>query len=449
MNNITFYKIHIKVHLIDFAQKHCLPLVAILALAIYYLNPKKINAIRFLMKSHRYHPFSLTEKLVKKNLSNIQNNAIALFDGEDSAGEEIQKKRGIILKNPIINDAGYCIEKGVFLIKFTGTLQYYIKYIDVPELQKYFYIVLEPSWAGYCLSEILWWTGLRYPVIIQATEQRDYEFITNLASNLIPTSFGSSDWVNHDTFKPIIPSPEKIYDVIYVSNHNTIKRNHIFLKVISKINDPTFKAALVCSGWGDYRKYNLELIERLKLKDRVDLIEKQNQNELNVILNKSKVNILLSLKEGSNRSLFEGFFAGTPGIVLENNIGTNKSYFTKESGSVIKEKALLKTLIWYKDNWQKLSANKWATDNISIFKTKDKLDQHLKELSEKQNLQWSAGIALKVNSPEATIYPANNSSHLIDAKNIIDYFRLDNINQTEISSLKYMQKLIGQTHKIS
>lgn len=449
MNNTTFYKIHIKVHLIDFAQKYCLPLVAILTLAIYYLNQKKINAVKFLMKSHRYHAFKFTDSLVKKNLPNIQNNAITLFDGEDSAGEEIQRKRGIILKNPIINDAGYCIEKGVFLIKFTGTFQYYIRHIDVPELQKYFHIVLEPSWAGYCLAEILWWTKLKDPVIIQATEKRDYDFIKNLTSNLIPTTFGASDWVNHDTFKPIIPSLEKVYDVVYVSNHNTIKRNHVFLKAISKINYPTFKAALICSGWGDYREYNLELIRRLKLEDRVDLIEKQNQTELNIILNKSKVNILLSLKEGSNRSLFEGFFAGTPGIVLKNNIGTNKSYFTKESGSVIKEKHLLKTLIWYKDNWQKLSADKWALDNISIFKTKEKLDQFLKDISEKQNLQWSTGTALKVNSPEATIYSANNSLLLIDAKKIIDYFRLNNITKTKNSSATFIKKLISQTHEIS
>lgn len=422
---MKFYITHVKVHIADAVQKHFMPIIAALALAAYFATPNKIAALKFLMKSHRYHPFDITTKLVKNNLSRIQENAVVLFDGEDKAGEEIQRKRGLILKNPIFNREGQCVEKGVYLITFTGTLQFYIRNIDVNDLQKYFHIVLEPSWAGYCLSEILWWGKLNDKVVIQSTEIRDYDFIKSLDSSLVPTTFGASDWVNQDTFKYITPPPEKTYDAIYVSNHNSIKRNHVFLKTISKIKDPSFKAALVCSGWGNNRDYNLELMKRLHLYDRIDLIEKLNQHDLNIILNKSKVNILLSLKEGSNRSLFEGFFAGTPGIILKNNVGANKTYFTEQSGSAINEAELPETLLWYKYNWQKLSAHTWATENISIFKTKDKLDDLLKQISEAQGLQWTTGTCLKVNSPEATLYSEDDASNLLKAREILEIFRVE------------------------
>jgi len=371
------------------------------------------------MASHRYYPFRITTRIIKYHLNFIQKNAINLFDGDDSAGEAIQKKRGLVIKEPIYKDDGLCAEKGVYLITFTGTLQYYIKNIDVDKLQKDFYIVLEPSWAGYCLSEILWWSKLQEPVFIQATEKRDFEFLSTISDKLIPLSFGASDWVNPNTFFPI-PSTPKIYDCVYVSNYNTIKRNFVFLNALRKINDPTYKAALICSGWGETREYNLALIKKYKLEGKLELIESVNQKELNIILNKAKVNILLSLKEGSNRSIFEGFFAGTPGIILSNNIGVNKNYFTKQSGMTIQENQLVKTLIYFKHNSDKYNPNKWGTDNISIFKTKEKLDNILKEHAKKQSLNWTVGTHLKINAPEAELF--EHKEKLIDNADILEKY---------------------------
>jgi glycosyltransferase involved in cell wall biosynthesis len=416
-----FYKMHMKNIFFGFLQAHLMPLIAAILVGIYLVHPKKISGLKFLMKSHRFFPFGFSTNLIKRNLHLIRDNAVELFDGRDSASEDIQRTRGLVVKKPYFDESGRCIEKGVYIITFTGTLQFYIEKINVDKLQDHYFIVLEPSWAGYCLSEILWWTGRKGPVFIQATEKRDFIFIKELESNLVPMSFGASDWVNPDIFFPI-KDCEKTYDFIYVSNHNPIKRNYVFLRALSKLKNMKFKAALACSGWGENRDYDYELIKHYGLEDKVDTYEGLPQSELNLLLNKSKVNVLLSLKEGSNRSIFEGFFANTPAILLDKNIGVNKSYINQNTGSICAERNLPETLIWHRENWKLFSPHDWAMANISIYKTSEKLTEILIQYSQKLGFLWRHPIALKVNSPEATLYESNGE--IIPNSQILESYRL-------------------------
>ena len=68
-------------------------------------------------------------------------------------------------------------------------------------------------------------------------------------------------------------------------------------------------------------------------------------------LNQSRVNLLLSRQEGSNRSLFEGFFAGVPGLALRNNIGIPKGHFNSETGRLIGEGELAGALLDFREHW--------------------------------------------------------------------------------------------------
>src|SRR5690606_6163748 len=228
MKKLEFYKIHFKTQILDFAQRRLMGLISNLVFVLSFIQIKKDKRIRLLMTSHRYRQCRLKNHLIKKHLAYIQEHAIDLFDGPDTASEDIQRSRAIVLKNPILNAEGECIERGIYLITFTGTFQFYIRHVDVQNLQKYFHIVLDPSWAGYCLSEITWWSKLKSPVFVQATEKLDFEFLSFISSNLLPLSCGASDWVDHRTFFPLVSQKEKVFDFLYVSNHKRGKRNFAF-----------------------------------------------------------------------------------------------------------------------------------------------------------------------------------------------------------------------------
>jgi len=138
----------------------------------------------------------------------------------DDIGIENAALRSIIIKMP--NLSGEYVNKGVIIITFTDTFRYYYYNVDIEAMQKYFHIVLDPSWAGYCLPEILFWTAYKSPVIVQATEITDRNFIIGTGSNLRAVEFGASDWVNYNTFShmPI----RNIYDSIYVANYSRVKQ---------------------------------------------------------------------------------------------------------------------------------------------------------------------------------------------------------------------------------
>ena len=369
-----------------------------------------------MMLSNRIYPTTTSTSLVKKNLAYIYNNAHNYINDNAAA-------RTIILQQPKLE--GEIIKKGVMLITFTTTLPYFYHHIDINKLFKYYYIVLEPSWAGYCDPQILFFAQYRQPVIVQATEKLDRDFLYAIDTNLIPVDFGASDWVDYRIFKPIKNTTKK-YDSIYVANYNSIKRLEIYLRALKSIHNSSadYKAAIICASWGDYRDYYRYLVKKYKLENMLDVYEDIDKNQLNTILNQSKVNILLSLKEGSNRSLFESMFAGTPVIALQNNIGINKDYINSQTGKLILDRELVATLLDFSKNYHQYDPLTWAMQNISPEASTAKLIQ---ALSLKTDLPPdNFRLAIKTNNPEVNYFHKAPYDKITLNQQILSFFENTN-----------------------
>lgn len=360
----------------------------------------------FIMRMNRYTDHNLWDGVVKDNFSHILEVIPQLIPQKRSLQnfDELSIKRTILLKKCRKED-GKVIEKGVLLLKFTTTFDFFYRAINIEKLLEDYFIVLEPSWAGYCDPSILQWC--RFPdhrIIVEASEKKDFLFLETLQSNLTPVSFGSSDWVDFRIFKPIA-GIDKVYDSIYVSNYSRGKRNYLYFKAIADIDDPHYRCAVVFGTWGGRgKKIILELIKFYGIEKNIDIYENLSQSELNLLLNKSKVNLLLSKKEGSNRSVFEGFFANVPGIVLQNNIGMNKDYINSCTGMLVSERDISNALIQFQKEWKKYSPRNWAMEHISPIVTTQKLNTLLKKNSDDNGLRWTVDIVPKVNCPEADYF---------------------------------------------
>lgn len=402
----AFFKWHVKDYVVFPLRGY---LSSVLALGSYLLKTVGLrdNGLVLLMKADRVGPSRLSRLLVRLWFEELVEVSRRVVLKEANASSEWIEKRSIVLKDPVIDENGRVLEKGVYLIKFTTTFPDAFARFNPERLLEYFHIVLEPSWAGYCLPEILSWSSFSEPVVVEASEHEDRSLLESLSSNLLPVEFGSGDWVDPDVFCPI-EGVQKEFDVIYVANFNSIKRQYVFLKALRELDRQgvQLKAALVCGRWGECREEILELITDFELSDKITFYEGLSQPELNILLNKSKVNVLLSLKEGSNRSLFEGFFAGTPGIVLSNNIGVNKEYFNSQTGICITESDLPRTLVFFSQNWDSFSPREWAIDNISPVKTTEKLEEVIKRFDPDfgRHASQPSKMSIKVNSPEATLW---------------------------------------------
>ncbi len=433
----------VKFKLHDIVFIYFLPLVSLLYLIAYkipFIN--KTKRLSYLMVSHRYTRRAITESIIKANLPDIVQHSIDMLPEQSDREKKWSENRFIVLKNPVFHDDK--IEKGAILIKFTDTFGFFAKNLKCDKLLKYFNVVLEPSWSGYCLPEIHYWNNFKNSkAVVEATEINDYEYLKNLNTNLIPVDFGSGNWVDDRKFFPT-ENPKKIYDSIFIANYNVIKRPHILFKAINNTNDPKYSAALVFSKWGPNKRSTHNLIDFYNIRNNITLYENLSQTEINGLLNQSKVNVLLSLKEGSNRCIFEGFFSNVPGIVLKENIGVNKSYINEHTGKLISDHELPETLLHFKHHWQQYSPRDWAMKNISPKVTTSRLNDILKNITLKEHGIWTTDIAIKTNAPEAIYYHTDDESKFISHETIKSLFSkssehsdeaIENSLRSEITSI--------------
>jgi len=434
------YLLEIRLRLfIDNTLRQLLPIISwsifILSVIIYLASPKK--AISLSMLAIRLYPSNSAMKFLSFKSEQVNNLLSELVSKENDIREAAA--RTIIIAWPT-KKPDKSISKGILIITFTKTNAVFFHTIDVNLLSEYFHIVLEPSWAGYMDPDILFWGyTLKIPVFVQATEIRDRVCLNNIMPRMIPLNFGASDWVDYRVFHPE-KNPEKTYDSAYVANNNPIKRVYRYLWAVKKIidsGDKEYKALLICAGWGGENKKILNYISALRLKENCEIHFSLQREELVRMLRKAKTNVLLSYKEGSNRSLFESMFCNTPVIALSENIGMNKSYINENTGLLVSDAFIEEALVHMKNNWRQYSPRKWAMNNISPEKTTSKLIDTIIMHTGNNDLNLK-NIFIKTNNPEANYIdlPDKPGAELKMNTNleILNLFRKDSDNEKNSSN---------------
>ncbi|MFT5548315.1 MAG: glycosyltransferase involved in cell wall biosynthesis [Candidatus Azotimanducaceae bacterium] len=404
----------------------------LLIVGVVCLMVTKPLAVKFLMQSHRIFARPLIIAIILKyNLlseESISGMYTASVNLEGAAG------RSIILKFPEVNSEGV-VQKGVVVIAFTKTFGFYLKQIDVARLTRYFHIVLEPSWSGYMDADIVGWISkTENTVYVQATELCDRITIESLGSNLKALSFGASDWVDFESFKP--ENVHKEYDSVYVANTNPIKRIVRYFKAIEKIKlqYPDYKGCLVCAKWGSGSVDDINaLAKHFDIESNVEIMFSLRKSRLKTVLSKSKVNILLSFKEGSNRSLFESMFVNIPVICLSENIGSNKSYFNEHTGMLVPDRFLERALVGMIDKWDTYSPCEWAMKNISPRVTTAKLAAVISNNSGGSPIE---DIYSKVNNPELSYFDHKAVNYKPINAQLLSLFLSDNTASFSVDALR-------------
>jgi glycosyltransferase involved in cell wall biosynthesis len=374
-----------------------------ISVGLIILAFNRLKAADKFMRAHRATRSAPLQKFIEKlmrtfNLYRGEIMKALIIVKEDD--KELLAKRIFVLKEPRQG------EKGVLIVSF-DIFGYLGLRHNMKKILNDYSLILEPSWSGYCAPEIMQF--LSYPenkIIVQATEKLDYEFIRRLHGNLIPIDIGASNWVDERIFDDL--NLEKIYDCIMVAQWGLFKRHHILFDAIKKLKDPSYRACLIGAAWGGRTRQDIEeLIAYYGLKNNIDIFEKLRPEEVNELLNKSKVGVLLSRKEGSNRAIFEGMFANVPAIVLKDNTGVNKSYINDKTGVLIDRSELGHYLDWFRENYGKFQPRKWALENITCQISTARLEELLKRVAEESGQCWSRGIETKVNRPEFQFYDSN------------------------------------------
>ena len=350
--------------------RHVFSVAYIVLAGLFMLIGRRRKAFKFCAASLRYGMTGFALRLLKKILSNYS------FSVEEiSSGVSVKEAscRTMVLSWPLLQSGS--IIKGVLAIKFTKTFSYYLRNVDIESLENYFTLVLEPSWSGYADPDILGFIGRSKNIVVQASELEDRVLLNCFPETFTGVSFGASDWVDYRLFDDL--KTEKIYDSIYIANTNPIKRVKRYLEAIAKIvegGNKKYIGCLVCASWGGAEALVRELIESYRLNDNLVVRFSLARADVVGYINQSKVNVLLSYKEGSNKSLFEAMFCNTPVICLAENIGVNKTYINEYTGLLIPDSLFECSLLWISENYARFNPRSWALANIAPTVTTKKLE---------------------------------------------------------------------------
>jgi glycosyltransferase involved in cell wall biosynthesis len=306
------------------------------------------------------------------------------------------KHTALVLKAPR-RSGSRVVEKGVFLLANNERARAFAERIDMAALLDDYTLVLEPSWAGYANRDILYFTQFRsHRVAVMETDHRDRQFLEHLGANLHPVFMGTSDWIDPAIFRPL-GDVEKLFDAVMVARWSVVKRYDALFRIVRSMGDPSFRMALIgrrlaISTDGPAIR---SLLDHHGIARQVTIFEELAQEDVNVVLNQSKVNVLLSRHEGSNKSLFEGFFAGVPGLALENNVGIPKTYFTPETGRLVAEHEFAAALSYFRTHWREFAPHSWAQRNIAPEVTTARLNAVLRTWAQEDGEEWTSDAVAK------------------------------------------------------
>ncbi len=267
----------------------------------------------------------------------------------------------IVLKSPRPN------ERGVVVLRYLEAYRLFAKFFRVEEIARKYFIVLEPSWSGFCDPSILFYSTLGEPVFVCATEPRDQQFIAHIGRPLVVVPVASNTYVDDRVFYPIAGTGKDI-DVVMIAGWAYYKRHWAFFAALRRLASQGRPLRVALAGYP--RGLDRRDVERQAahygVSAQIEWYENLSPADINNLLNRSKVNLLWSRREGVNRTIIEGMLAGVPCVVRQGfNYGAHYSYVNDATGCFSSEANLPATLSRMVSDFSSYSPRPWVMANMS------------------------------------------------------------------------------------
>jgi len=312
-------------------------------------------------------------------------------------------------------------EKGVLFAMVSVMFPLLHCNMDLRKLLADYTLVFEPSWSGYCHSEMLEYTRWTDDVFVLAAEKNDYAFLKRLGSNLIPVELGPCDWVDPTVAEPYLDNPKE-FDIVMNSNWGAWKRHHVLFRMLRNAKR-RYKVLLIGVKWsGKFKADIVRLANFYGVTEQLTIIEDIPYQKVMDLTCRSKVSILLSLKEGSNRAIAESIFCNLPVILLSNHVGGIRKTIAPETGLLSDEKNLEASIEQLLH--AHLNPREWGLKNNSCVKSTERLNEVLRTNALERGRPWTQDIAVRSNSPESKYLSGDDKTRLAPwNEGLKDYLR--------------------------
>jgi glycosyltransferase involved in cell wall biosynthesis len=299
-------------------------------------------------------------------------------------------------------------ERGVVVIDYTYAFPIVAKCFDLEKLCRDYYVVLEPSWIGFCTPEILLYSRLTEPVFVATNEPPDISFLQRISPNFVPVQSQANCWVDHRVFRPN-PSVIKDVDISMVSAWATYKRHAGVFAAMRQLRRRGVNLRALLIGYaGDGSLTRDQLYDQAKYFGVADQIEIQENLPIEEVTNqvsRSKVHILWSRREGFNRAIIEAMLAGVPGILRAgHNYGQHYPYITPQAGQFADESNLADVMLNMVEHHAEYRSREWVMENMTPQIATARLNQSIKRVALSRGEPWSSDIVVKTVRLQRALY---------------------------------------------
>jgi len=303
----------------------------------------------------------------------------------------------IVLKSP--DDATG--EKGVILVMYHEGIEAAAAVFDLARLAPRWQFVLETSNWGAQDGRFLPWIGADLEALVMAPRADDHAFFERLSTNLVPVRVGSGEWVDPRVFVPKPAEEPFLHDVVMVAMWHPLKRHAVLLDAVAALaaRGRRLDVALI-GGDGTWTRADVDALVRARgLADAVTIHESVPHAEVARLVARSRVSVLLSKQEGSNRAVYESFFVGTPAVVYAAHKGIDLGHVNARTGVLASDADLADALVRVIDGRDRFDPAVYAREELGWPHATRKINAALAGIARAKGRSWTRDIVGKRNAP--------------------------------------------------
>lgn len=308
----------------------------------------------------------------------------------ESTAENRLLESATVLK-PFISER----EKGVVYLSFEHQWTRLLQNCDIKEFARQFRLVLSPVWAvpyslvNFLLPEL--WDDI---VFSHLSDPNDAFILPRISSKYIVVPLLCSSWVNPEWFKPV-PFDKKDIDLIMLANFGKYKRHFVLFKALKQMPE---SLRIVLIGQRNGNRTREVLLKEARLygvENRFELWENAKDSVVFDALARSKISVILSLREGSCVAVVESLFADTPVALFKNAEVGSRIFINNATGRFLENKDVGLQLFDFIKNANKYNPRKWAMENkIHCFESSTTLNKIIRNYCKSIGEDWTQDTAV-------------------------------------------------------
>jgi hypothetical protein len=199
-------------------------------------------------------------------------------------------------------------------------------------------------------------------------------------------------------FRPL-PGVEKDIDVCMIAAWAGYKRHWQVFRALGRLRRQGVRLRTLLLGYPVDKTRDAILREAslCGVADQLELRENLSPAEVNTQLNRAKVHVLWSRREGVNKAIIEAMFAGVPSIVREGfNYGYHYPYINPSTGRFSTEDSLPDDLLEMVETHSSYSPREWVMEHMTCQKGTVILNEVIKKKALELGESWTQDIAVKI-----------------------------------------------------